>query len=209
MLSDCSKTFDPLGWLSPVSIFLKQLMHRAREAKISWVDHLPSELADQYLNWRTKLISLKDVELQRFVLLDGFSDKIELHLFCDASERAHAACIYIVDTDSHGRRKSSLLVAKTKVAPVKTQSDPRLELCAALLGTRLYQSVIKSLGQTPVVIKKTFAWTDSTIVLCWLSKEPSRWSTFVSNRISEIQSENKLESCVFRGESCGSCISRN
>ena len=192
MLSDISKTFDPLGWLSPVTIFLKQLMQRAWEAKISWDDHLPFELADQYLKWRTKLISLKDVELQRFVLLDGFSDKIELHLFCDASERAYAACIYIVATDSHGRRKSSLLVAKTKVAPVKTQSVPRLELCAALLGTRLYQSVIKSIGQTPVVIEKTFAWTDSTIVLCWLSKEPSRWSTFVSNRISEIQGENKL-----------------
>ena len=87
MLSDIPKTFDPLSWLSPVTIFLKQLVQRAWEAKISWDVHLPSELADQYLRWRTKLISLKDVELQRFVLLDGFSDKIELHLFCDASER--------------------------------------------------------------------------------------------------------------------------
>ena len=75
---------------------------------------------------------------------------------------------------------------------MKTQSVPRLELCAASLGTRLYQSVIKSIGQTPVVIEETFLWTDSTIVLCWLSKEPFRWLTFVSNRISEIQSENKL-----------------
>ena len=103
MLSDISKTFDPLGWLSSVTIFLKQLMQRAWEAKISWDDHLPSELADQYLKWRPKWISLKDVELQRFVSLDGFSDKIELHLFCDASGRAHAACINIVATDSHGR----------------------------------------------------------------------------------------------------------
>ena len=113
MLSDISKAFDPLGWLSPVTIFLKQLMQRTWEAKISWDDHLSSELADQYLKWRTKLISLKDVELQRFVLPVGFSDKIELHLFCDASERAYAACIYNFATDSHGRRKSSLLVAKT------------------------------------------------------------------------------------------------
>ena len=56
----------------------------------------------------------------------------------------------------------------------------------------LFQSLIKSIAQTPVVIEDIFLWTDSTIVLCWLSKEPSRWSTFVSNRISEIQSENKL-----------------
>ena len=57
--------------------------------------------------------------------------------------------------------------------PVKTQSVPTLEFCAALLGTRLYQSVIKSIDQMPVVIEETFAWTDSTIVLCWLSKELS------------------------------------
>ena len=124
------------------------------------------------------------MELQRFVLLDGFAGKIELHHYCDASERAYATCIHFVATDSHSMRKASLLVAKTNVAPVKTQSVPRLELCVALIGTRLYQSLIKSIGQTPVVIEKTFAWTDSTIVLCWLSKEPSRWSTFVSNRIS-------------------------
>ena len=129
-------------------------------------DHLPSELADHYLKWRSKLIALKDVELQRFVLLDKFWNKTELHLFCDASERAYAACIYIVATDSHGKRKSSLLVARTKVAALKTQSVLRLEVCAALLGTKFYQSVIKSIGQTPVVIEDTFALTDSTIVLC-------------------------------------------
>ena len=139
------------------------------------------------------MISFRDGKLQQFVLLDGFSDKSELHLFCEETERALAACIYTVATDSHGRRKSSLLVAKTKVAPVKRQSVPRLELCAALLGTRLYQSVIKSIGQTPVVSEETFAWTDSTIVLCWMSKEPSRGSNFVSKRIGLVQSANKLK----------------
>ena len=78
------------------------------------------------------------MELQRFVLVDGFSDKTELHRFCDASERAYDAHIYIVATDFHGRWKSSLIVVKTKVAPVKTQSVARLELRAALLSTSLF-----------------------------------------------------------------------
>ena len=138
MLSDISKTFDPLKSLSPVIIFLKQLVQSAWEASISWDDQLPSELADHYWKWISKLISLKDVELQRFVLVDGFSDKIELHRFCDASDRVYDAHIYIVATDSHGRWKSSLIVVKPNVAPVKTQSVARLELRAALLSTSLF-----------------------------------------------------------------------
>ena len=188
VLSDISKMFDPLGWLSPVTIFLKQLMQRSWAASFSWNDHLPFEHADHHLIWRSKLISLKDVELQRIVLLHRFSDKIVLHLFCDASEKAYAASIHIVATDSHGRWKSSLLVSKTKVAPVKSQSVPTSELYAALLGTRLFQPVIKSLCQTPVVFEETFAWNKSKIVICRLSNKPFRWSTFSSNKISEIQS---------------------
>ena len=197
-LSDISKTFDPF-LLSPVTIFLKQLMQIAWEESILWDNQLPSECADHYLKWRSKWISSKAVGMQRFVSLDGFSDKIELHLFCDASGRAHAACINIVATDSHGRWKSPLRFAKTKVAHVKTQSVPKLELWAALLVTRLFQSVIKSIGQMPVVIEETYVWTDSTKVRWRLSKELFRWSTLVSNIISEFQTGNKLNwNYVFR-----------
>ena len=88
-----------------------------------------------------------------------------MHFFCDSSEKAYAVCIYIVANDSHGRRKSSLLVVETNEAPVKTQSVPSLELCAALLDTSLFQPVVKSIAQTPLVIEETFACTDSVIVL--------------------------------------------
>ena len=119
--------------------------------------------------WRSKLISLKDEELRRFVLRDGFSDKSELHLVCDASEKAYAACIYIVAIDTIGRLKSSLFVAETRVAPVKTQSLFRdwnyVQLCYVLEYFSLF---LKSTAHTPVVIEETFAWTDSKMVLCWL-----------------------------------------
>ena len=78
------------------------------------------------------MISLKDVDIKLFVLLLIFSDKIESHLSCDSSDRAYADGILIVATDSHDRRKSLLLFAKTLfVARVETKSVPRLELCAA------------------------------------------------------------------------------
>ena len=96
MLSDSSKIFDPLGWLSPVTIQLKQMMRKTWEASANLDDKLPDHLVNIYLGWRSKLTSLKEMKLKRLVLLDGFADKVGVHLFCDASEKAYAACIYIV-----------------------------------------------------------------------------------------------------------------
>ena len=124
MLSDISKIFDPLGWLSPVTIQLKQMMQKTWEASTNWDDKLPDHLVNTYLGWRLKLPSLKEMKLKRLVLLHGFTDKVDVHLFCDASEKAYAACIYIVASTNDGITKSSLLVAKTKVAPIKSQSIP-------------------------------------------------------------------------------------
>ena len=75
---------------------------------------------------------------------------------------------------------------------MKTQTIPRLELCAALLGVKLLDAVVKSLSNLKMKIQSKHAWTDSTIVLAWLFKEPSQWSTFVANRISKIQEHADL-----------------
>ena len=139
-----------------------------------------------------KVVFSERNELKRLVILDGFTDKVDVHLFCDASEEAYAACIYIVASTNNGITKSSLLVAKTKVAHIKSQSIPRLELCAALLGARLLKSTLKAINQLNLQTGIQYAWTDSTIVLSWLSREPSHWSTFVSNRVSEIQGQNSF-----------------
>ncbi|XP_029162616.1 uncharacterized protein LOC114934139 [Nylanderia fulva] len=86
-----------------------------------------------------------------------------------------------------------LLVGKSRVAPVKSLSIPRLELAAAVLLSRLMEFVIASLHLSEV---PCYCWTDSTVVLAWVTQHPSRWQTFVANRVAEIQT--RLPSASWR-----------
>ncbi|XP_046810032.1 uncharacterized protein LOC124420614 [Lucilia cuprina] len=108
---------------------------------------------------------------------------ITLHGFSDASLKAYSAVIYCLVKDKHGNIKLSLIASKTRVSPLKQISLPRLELCGALLLTRLMKSVILSLPHTNIQLR---AWCDSTVVLSWLSVQPITLKTFVGNRTAEI-----------------------
>ena len=91
---------------------------------------------------------------------------IELHGFCDASESAYSGVVYIRATNVHSAiNYTALVIAKTKVAPIKFLSIPQLELCSVLLVTKL----LLHCGKLPgVPFKSIYAWTDSRVVLSWL-----------------------------------------
>lgn len=77
-----------------------------------------------------------------------------------------------------------LVCAKTKVAPLKRVTIPRLELLAAVLLVRQVLVIRKTLEllQAPIHL-----WTDSTVALTWIKSHPCRWKEFVRNRITIIQ----------------------
>jgi len=108
----------------------------------------------------------------------------DLYGFGDASEVAYGACLYAVSTDRQGIIYSELICARSKVAPLKTMSLPRLELEAALLLARLYDTVKRSCGDR---INKVKLWSDSTITLGWIRTPPHTLKTFVANRVAKIQ----------------------
>ena len=159
-------------------------MQRLWELKIDWDDPLATDVHTAWLQWRSELKCLSSKHIPRCYYPDGADIvAIELHGFSDASENAYAAVVYLRLIDSTGQVHISMVMSKTKVAPIKRLTIPRLELCGAhLLSQHLYH--IQQVFNIP--LNCTYAWTDSTIVLSWLVGTPRRFKTFVGNRVSHI-----------------------
>ena len=108
---------------------------------------------------------------------------VELHGFSDAWELAYAAVVYLRTLDVKNYVHVSLVIAKTKVAPLKRLSIPQLELCGAMVVAKLLRHC-QWIFHIPN--KSTSTWTDSTIVISWLRGDPSRFKPFVGNCVAEI-----------------------
>ncbi|XP_011860459.1 PREDICTED: uncharacterized protein LOC105557752 [Vollenhovia emeryi] len=185
VLSSISKLFDPLGLASPLVVRAKLIMQRTWQLKLGWDDELPPDLQQAWIKYMQELIELRTIRIPRRVMSCDGPRLLNLHAFCDASERAYGACVYIQTVDNSDRSMSRLLCARSRVAPMGGTTIPRLELCGAVVLVELVQSVIESLH---ITIDNVYAWSDSMIVLAWIAGDVSRQKTFVSNRIGKIQS---------------------
>ncbi|KAK3756708.1 hypothetical protein RRG08_035464 [Elysia crispata] len=118
------------------------------------------------------------------VAWDGGSQK-ELIVFADASEKAYGCCVYL-RTTVNGQVFVNLVTSKTRVAPLKKTTLPRLELLAALLAARLLKFVTSAL-QLETTGNSYTCWSDSQVALSWIKSNAAKWKQFVQNRVLEIQ----------------------
>ena len=187
MLSEVTRLFDPLGWLSPTTIQLKSFVQLLWMDQLRWDKTLSKSLQQQYSLLRVQLRELENITLPRKVILySATSSDIELHVFCDASTTAYATVVYMqqsVDGSVHTR----MLTAKTRVAPMRSFCVTQLELCAALLGANLVEAVTSSSSDQRFPTSKFYAWIDSTVTLAWHQDFPRKWKTFVANLVAKIQ----------------------
>ncbi|GFW77330.1 integrase catalytic domain-containing protein [Trichonephila clavipes] len=146
-------------------------------------EELPDSLARQWRIFQEQLHLLTNIKIPRCILIPQAID-VQVHGFCDSSETAYCAVIYIRSKDATQTVVSRLLTSKTRVSSVKPQFLPRLELCSVLLLANLLQATLPTLT---VPISETFAWSDSKITLTWLKSELRRWQPFVANRVAQIQ----------------------
>lgn len=133
----------------------------------------------------TNLSHLDGLHIPRWTGFETNKGRAELHGFADASSHAYVAAVYLKFISPCQQVTVTLLIGKSRVAPLKTLSIPRLELSAAVLLANLVSFVRASLG---FEVLPCYCWTDSTITLAWVTQHPSKWKTFVANRVAEIQS---------------------
>ncbi|XP_051168523.1 uncharacterized protein LOC127286209 [Leptopilina boulardi] len=193
ILSDIARIFDPLGLLSPIIVCAKLMIQHLWKNKIDWDQCLSNELRVQWLEFKNQLPLLNGIEFNRCLFSPEYG-AVQLHGFCDASERAYAACIYLRSTNKTGEHESHLVCSKSRIAPIHPVTLPRLELCAALLLSRLVVAAKQAFNHFE--IEKQVLWSDSTIALCWIKTPPHTLKTFVANRVGEIL--ESTQSCEWR-----------
>jgi hypothetical protein len=208
--SSIAKLFDPMGWLAPVVVKAKCFLQSLWLVQsVGWDDQLPEDIAKKWSEYEAELPQLESLKIPRKILdIDTEFQNVELHGYSDSSESCYACAIYLKGTTQENQTICRLIVAKTKVAPLKQVSLPRLELCAAVLLAKLFKSVLKVI---PIPLERVFCWSDSCVVLAWLQGIPRQWKTFVANRVSYIQeiippshwyyvkSEDNPADCASRG----------
>ncbi|XP_065090780.1 uncharacterized protein LOC135711748 [Ochlerotatus camptorhynchus] len=163
VLSIIATLFDPLGFIGATTtaakVFMQLLWTLEDEngKKLDWDQPLPSTVGESWRKLHIQLPILNEIRIDRCVIIPN-AVKVEVHCSSDASKKAYGACLYVRSQDQDGNIKVRLLSSKSKVAPLKTQSIPRLELSGALLAAQLFEKA-----------------------------PPSTWSVFVANRVAKIQ----------------------
>jgi hypothetical protein len=185
VLSTIHSVFDPIGFLAPVIINGRLILRNVVSGATGWDEPLPSHIETRWLHWLGSLTDLEDLKISRSLFDISLSSmtNLELHTFSDSSERAIAAVVYLVGCSSDGEKKASFIMGKSKVAPSKGHTIPRLELCAAVLGTELYSLVYENLDTD---ITASHFYTDSKVVLGYIGNQSRRFFTYVSNRVQKI-----------------------
>ncbi|XP_003370011.1 Pao retrotransposon peptidase superfamily [Trichinella spiralis] len=192
VLSTASRIYDPLGYLTPFIIRAKTLIQELWQRGLHWEDPLPDDLKTTWTRWITEWKKIENVRIPRCLIEIPMKNiiRLELHGFSDASEKAYGGAVYIRMIDIEGKGVIKLIVAKSKVTPLKSVTLPRLELVAALVTAKLISHVKQVIDLN---IDRVCCWSDSQITLCWIRNVARTWKPFVKNRVESIHELVKPE----------------
>ena len=193
ILSTVCSLYDPLGMAGPVVLQAKNLLQDLWRAKVDWDEQLSDTFLIRWRDWKDTLRTMAGVRVPRCYFSPGtiLSEcQLQMHHFADASQKGYGTVSYLRVKHVDGNVECSFLMGKSRNAPVKFTTVPRLELQAAVLATRMNNSIRSELS---LDIERTRYWTDSAIVLHYLRNPQLRLQTFVANRVQEIRENSSVE----------------
>jgi len=183
VLSDIARVFDPLGLMFPITFWTKYQMQRLWTSGVSWDEPIPADIETSWSRYQSELHLIEHILIPRLTCENMIS--VQLHAFSDSSEKGYAAAIYL-RFETTSSIHCQLIIGKSKVAPLKKTTIPRLELYEAVLAAKLL-NLIKLTYNERLKVDETYTWANSTTALAWIQSSPHRWATFVANRTSQIQ----------------------
>lgn len=191
VLSVINGLYDPLGIAAPVIIkgkFLLKAMtsHPCNQEPGDWDKPLPDCHKPAWEKWCRTLLALREVKVPRSYVTFPIEEanRREIHTFCDASNEAIGAVSYLKTVHPNGQVEVFFLLGKAKLAPSRATTIPRLELCAAVLGVELTALVMEELD---VELETATYYSDSKVVLGYITNESRRFYIYVSNRVEQIR----------------------
>ena len=187
VLSRVARIFDPVGFAAAFTVRAKIGIQDLWKRGLDWDDELPPDLREFWSNLFREALLLNQLEFERCLTPSNAIERPILCTFSDASTEAFGACSYVRWKLADGRFGLKFVAAKSRVAPLKQLTIPRLELQGAVLAARLSKSIVE---ETRFKFERTIFFLDSQIVLAWIRGESRRFKPFVSIRISEIQSNS-------------------
>ena len=154
---------------------------------IGWDDPISEQYRDGWKQFFIDLYKLQDVSFLRCLRPHGAHGEPTLVIFSDASSQAYGVCAYVQWELQNDQYEARLVAAKQRIAPARQLTMPRLELCGALLGCRLRQTIIREMK---ISFKAVFHIVDSAIVRAQIQKESYGFGSFVATKIAEIQNNS-------------------
>ncbi|XP_030588591.1 uncharacterized protein LOC115795386 [Archocentrus centrarchus] len=196
ILSVIASIYDPLGFISPVTLCGKRILQDLCRQGAGWDEPLPEDLGSRWEEWKGDLPKLQEIIIPRCYHPPEFKSivRIELHHFSDASSVGYGACSYVRYINNDREVYCSLVMAKARVAPTKLLSIPRMELSAAVVSARMSAMLRVELEMK---IDEEFFWTDSQVVLAYINNDVRRFHVFVANRLQVIKGETNCSQWHF------------
>lgn len=189
MLSTVMSIFDPFGILANFTIYAKLMLQELWRHGTKWDEPIPADMAQKWTQWLSKLDVCRQIRVPRCYAPNMSSRRVQLHIFADASQMAFATVAYWRVEIAPEQWHVSFITGKSRCAPPKLISIPRLELQAAILAVRVNRCIRQ---HHDVQVERTYFWTDSKTVVQWVRSDHVRFKPFVAHRIAEILEETTI-----------------